>query len=285
MAIDREALLAWDIPEVTQHVTARDVMLYALGVGYGADPCDEKELRFVYEAGLVAAPTIGVILCYPGQWHAAAGTGITSSHVVQGSQRLRIERPLTAPSTVRGKTRIVSVYDKGPGRGAIVATECVVRDATDGSVICVLGTSHFCRADGGFGGPPGPPATPALAPLRAPDATCEFDTLPQAALIYRLSGDYNPLHADPQRAHRAGFPRPILHGRCTFGIAGRALLKAMCGYDVLQLKTMEARFVSPVLPGDRIRTEMWREHDGVRFRASVPARGVTVLDHGLAQCG
>lgn len=285
MAIDRATLLDWDIPEVTQHVSARDVMLYALGVGYGADPCDERELRYVYEAQLVAAPTLGVILCYPGQWHAAAGTGITSSHVVQGSQRLRIERPLAAPCTVRGKTRIVSVYDKGPGRGALVSTECVVRDVADGSVLCVLGNTHFCRADGGFGGPPGPAATATAVPQRAPDAVCETATLPQAALIYRLSGDYNPLHADPQRARRAGFPRPILHGRCTFGIAGRALLKAMCGYDASRLESMEARFVSPVFPGDTIRTEMWRERDGVRFRASVPARGATVLDHGIAHCG
>ena len=121
-------------------------------------------------------------------------------------------------------------------------------------------------------------------PERAADAVCDLHTLQQAALLYRLSGDYNPLHADPARARRAGYDRPILHGRCTFGVAGRALLRTMCNYDPGRLTAMQARFVSPVYPGDTIRTEMWRDGSNVRFRATVPQRGAVVLDYGTAEC-
>lgn len=282
MAIDPHALLEWRIPEVTQTVTPRDAMLYALGLGCGADPCDPSELPFVYEAELRVLPTMAVVLCYPGQWHAAPGTGITSSHVVQGSQWFRIHEPLAVPCTVRGEPRITAVHDKGAGRGAIVVVECEVRDAADGRLLCTIGTSHFCRADGGCGSTASAPEPPPPMPSRAPDAVCDIATLPQAALLYRLSGDYNPLHADPERARRAGFDRPILHGRCTFGIAGRALLATMCGNDVRRLTAMEARFVAPVLPGETIATQLWREPEGVRFRSTVNGR--MVLDHGRASC-
>jgi acyl dehydratase len=283
MPIDRDALLAWEIPEITQAITARDAMLYALGVGYGCDPLDERELPFVYQERLRAAPTLAVILCYPGQWHAAPGTGITSSHVVQGTQWFRLEAPLQAPSTVRGRTRVTQVYDKGPGRGALVTTECSVRDAQSDAPLCTIGTTHYCRADGGFGGPPAPPGDAAPMPARPPDRVCELATLPQAGLLYRLSGDRNPIHVDPARARSAGFPRPLLHGRCTFGVAGRALLRELLDYDADRLKHMEARFAAPVYPGEAIKVEMWEEAHGACFRASVPQRDVVVLDRGRAE--
>ena len=282
MAIDYERLIHWDIPEVRQHLTKRDTILYALGVGLGADPCDEHQLRYVYEEKLQALPTMAIILGYPGPWHAQGDTGITRSHVVHGEQGFRIARPLPVEGEVTGKTRVTGVYDKGKDKGALVLTENAVKDAS-GDTVCTLTSTTFCRADGGFGGPDGPVNTPHPVPDAAPQHVCDLPVLPQAALIYRLSGDYNPLHADPAYAKKAGFKMPILHGRCTFSIAGHAILKTLCGYDPARFVAMEGRFSSPVYPGETIRTEMWRDGNVVSFRSTVPARGVTVLNNGRAE--
>jgi acyl dehydratase len=281
--IDHEKLLNWNIPEVLQHLTKRDTILYALGVGLGADPCDPDQLRFVYEDGLLALPTMAIVLGYPGAWHADPDTGITRSHVVHGEQSFRILKPLPVEGAIAGKTRVTGVIDKGKDRGALILTECTVRDKASGDVVCTLKSTSFCRADGGFGGPGGPVATPHPLPEGPPQHVCELPVLPQAALIYRLSGDYNPLHADPAYAARAGYKMPILHGRCTFGIVGHAILKTLCGYDPARLVAMEGRFSSPVYPGETIRTEMWRKGNVVSFRATVAARGVTVINNGKAE--
>ena len=283
MAINYEKLVNWPIPEVEQRLTRRDTILYALGVGLGADPCDADQLRFVYEDGLQALPTMAIILGYPGPWHAHPDTGITRSHVVHGEQGFRILKPLPVEGDVLGKTRVTGVVDKGKDKGALVMTDCTVRDKTSGEVICTLTSTTFCRADGGFGGPAGPVSTPHKIPDAPAQHVCDLPTLPQAALIYRLSGDYNPLHADPAYAKRAGFKMPILHGRCTFSIAGHAILKTLCGYDPARLVSMQGRFSAPVYPGETIRTEMWRDGNVVSFRSTVAARGVTVLNNGRAE--
>jgi len=282
VSIIYDKLITWNIPEVEQQLTRRDVMLYALGVGLGADPCDANQLKFVYEQDLVALPTMAIILGYPGPWHAAPELGITRSHVVHGEQGFVIHRPLPVEGAILGKTRLVSVIDKGKDRGALLLTECAVRDKATNAPICTLTSTTFCRADGGFGGPTGPVKKPHAVPQTPPDLTCKLPTLPQAALIYRLSGDYNPLHADPAYAQKAGFKMPILHGRCTFSVVGHALVKSCCGYDPARLKSMEARFSSPVYPGETIRTDIWMDKNEITFRATVPARGVTVLDNGHA---
>ena len=282
MAINYDKLINWDIPEARQRLTRRDTILYALGVGLGADPCDEQQLRYVYEEKLQALPTMAIILGYPGPWHAQGDTGITRSHVVHGEQGFRILKPLPVEGEVTGKTRVTGVVDKGKDKGALVMTESMVKD-TSGGAICALTSTTFCRADGGFGGPDGPVNTPHPVPDAAPQHVCDLPVLPQAALIYRLSGDYNPLHADPAYARKAGFKMPILHGRCTFSIAGHAILKTLCGYDPARFVAMEGRFSSPVYPGETIRTEMWRDGNVVSFRATVPARGVTVLNNGRAE--
>ncbi|HXF66183.1 MAG TPA: MaoC/PaaZ C-terminal domain-containing protein [Burkholderiales bacterium] len=283
MPINYEKLLHWPIPPVEQRLTRRDTILYALGVGLGADPCDPDQLQFVYEENLRALPTMAVILGYPGPWHAAPELGITRSQVVHGGQGFRIHRELPVEGEIIGVTRVTGVVDKGEGRGALVMTECTVRDKVKGEVICTLASTTFCRADGGFGGPSGPVPAPHPIPLAPPQHVCDLPTLPQSALLYRLCGDYNPLHADPAYARRAGFDRPILHGRLTFGVAGHAILKTLCGYDPGRLVAMECRFSAPVYPGETIRTEMWREAGVVSFRSTVPARGVTVLDNGRAE--
>ena len=283
MAINYEKLVNWQIPEVEQRLTRRDTILYALGVGLGADPCDADQLRFVYEDGLLALPTMAIILGYPGPWHEHPDTGITRSHVVHGEQGFRILKPLPVEGDVLGKTRVTGVVDKGKDKGALVMTDSTVRDKTSGEVICTLTSTAFCRADGGFGGPDGPVSTPHRIPDAPAQHVCDLPVLPQAALIYRLSGDYNPLHADPAYAQRAGFKMPILHGRCTFSIAGHAILKTLCGYDPARFVSMQGRFSAPVYPGETIRTEMWRDGNVVSFRSTVPARGVTVLNNGRAE--
>ncbi len=283
MPIDYDKLINWKIPKVEHQYTKRDTILYALGVGLGADPCDANQLKFVYEQNLQALPTMAIVLGYPGPWYAHADTGITRTHVVHGEQSFAICRPLPAEGAIVGLTKIAGVIDKGKDKGALVITECTVRDKASGDTLCTLTSTSFCRADGGFGGPSGPVKPVHPIPDTPPDAVCDLPTLPQAALIYRLSGDYNPLHADPAYARKAGFRMPILHGRCTFSVAGHAILKTCCGYDPARFRTMAGRFSSPVYPGETIRTEIWRDGDIVSFRSTVPARGVTVLNNGRAE--
>jgi len=283
MPIDYEKLLNWQIPPVETTYTKRDTMLYALGVGLGADPLDTQQLKFVYEEGLQALPSMAITLGYPGPWFGHPDTGITKSHTVHGEQIFVIHKPLPVEGTVVGSNKVLSVIDKGEGRGAVMYSECTVRNKTDGELLATWTSSLFCRADGGFGGPAGPGMPLHPIPDTAPDAVCDLPTLPQAALIYRLSGDYNPLHADPAYAAKAGFKAPILHGRCTFGVACHALIKTLCGYDPARLQNMQGRFSSPVYPGEIIRTEIWRAGNVVSFRATVPSRGVTVINNGRAE--
>ena len=286
MPIDYEKIMQIDIPPVEQTLTPRDTMLYALGVGLGADPMDEQQLQYVYDKNLKALPTMAIILGYPGPWHATLNTGITRSHVVHGEQGFVIHKPLPVEGVVTGKTMLKAVLDKGADKGALLLTETEVRGKTNGELICTLTSTTFCRKDGGFGGPAtisGPQKPVPKIPERAPDKICDIATLPQAALIYRLSGDYNPLHAEPAYAARAGYKQPILHGRGTFSVAGHAILKTCCDYDAAKFKSMEGRFSSPVYPGETIRTEMWIDGAAVTFRATVPTPGVTVLNNGMAK--
>jgi len=282
MPINYDKLINWKFPEVEQQLTRRDTMLYALGVGLGADPCDADQLRFVYEQDLQALPTMAIVLANTGPWYAHPDTGITRSHVVHGEQSFEIHRPLPVEGVIIGRTRVTGVFDKGKDKGALVITGRTVCDKASGEVLCTMETATFCRADGGFGGPSGPVKPVLPVPDSPPDAAWDLPTLPQAALIYRLSGDYNPLHADPAYAQKAGFEKPILHGRCTFGVAGHAILKT-CGYDPARFKSMAGRFSSPVYPGETIRTEIWRNGNLLSFRSTVPERGVTVLNNGRAE--
>jgi acyl dehydratase len=284
--MDYETLRHWPIADVDLDLTARDTMLYALGLGMGADPMDAHQLRFVYEDGLLALPTLAVVLCQPMGWTGDPKTGIDRTKVVHGEQGFTLHRPLPVSGRLRGQTRVVEVVDKGEGRGALILTETRILDRTTGECIATTESTSFARANGGFGGPSASPKVPRSLPEgRAADLADEWPVLPQLALIYRLSGDYNPLHADPGFAARAGYPQPILHGRATFGIAGIALLRQLCGWDPSRLTAMEARFSSPVFPGETIRTEIWRGDGEAWFRCIVPSRGAVVLNNGWAKIG
>jgi acyl dehydratase len=285
MPIVYEKLLALDVPPVEQTYGAKDCMLYALGLGLGCDPMNEDELAFVYEKNLKVLPTYALVQGYSPYWLRNPESGVNWTKVVHGEQGLVLHKPVKPQGTVIGKTRIVEVIDKGEGKGALVFSERQITDKASGELLATLTQTTFCRGDGGFGGPKREAPAPHPIPERAPDAICDLPTRPEMALIYRLSGDVNPLHAEPEFAKAAGFPRPILHGLATFGVAGHALLKALCNYDPTRLTAMAGRFSAPVYPGETIRTEMWRDGNVVSFRARVVERDVVAVNNGRAEIG
>ena len=279
MTIDAARLLGWSFP-VTEHtVTARDAMLYALGLGLGRNPADKTELRYVYERDLSVLPTMAAVIGHPGPWYADPGTGIDWLRVVHGEQSLQLHAPLREGVPLRCETLVTDVEDKGHGRGALVRWQRRLTHRSDGSPVAILDSTLFCRGDGGFGGPRRAPAVPPDGPDGPPTATVTQEISPRAALIYRLSGDFNPVHADPQAAADAGFERPLLHGLCTFGMAAWSALRELAGGGATALTSISARFKSPVLPGQSLRTDLWQDGTAVRFRSSVGDRAV--LDDGL----
>jgi acyl dehydratase len=288
MAIDVAKLKNWPHLPIEQHYGARDTILYALGVGVGQDPTDRAQLRFVYEDGLQALPTLAVVLGYPGFWAKDPATGIDWVRLLHGEQSLELFAPLPAQGTVIGRTRVTALVDKGAGRGALMVSEREIADAASGRRLALARSVSFLRGDGGFsaGGQPSDPPPPprAATPDTPPDHVCELKTRPEAALIYRLSGDYNPVHVDPAVAQAAGFERPILHGLCSFGVSGVALLKTLCDWDPSRLQELGCRFSAPVYPGETLRVETWHLGGGRHaFRTTVVERDVVVLSHGSAR--
>jgi acyl dehydratase len=283
MPLDYEKLINWKAQALEHRYSANDCILYGLGIGLGYDPLDEKELSFVYEKNLRTLPTMATILAYPWGWLHQADAGITRVKLVHAEQGIHLHRPIPSQGELVGDTEVTNIIDKGAEKGALIYSQRKVHDKLSGELIFTATATTFCRADGGFNGPTGPVKPVESVPQREPDAVCDLPTLPQAALIYRLCGDRNPLHIEPAVGRRAGFQGPILHGLCTYGVAGHAVLKTLCDYDETRLVSLDARFSAPVYPGEVIRTEMWREGDKVRFRALVPARGSVVLNNGVAQ--
>jgi acyl dehydratase len=291
MALDYHKLKSWPFADVEQSYGWKDSALYALGVGYGHDPLDERQLRFVYEDRMQTVPTMPVVLAGPGFWVKDPASGIDWVRVLHGEQSLTLHRPLPVEGTVIGRTAVVGVIDKGKDKGAILQQKRTLHDKASGELLATIEHLTFARGNGGFsqiegngppGGDPPPPAKPA-APETAPDIVCDLPTMPQSALLYRLCADLNPLHADPAVARSAGFPRPILHGLASYGVAGHAILRSCCDYDPTRLKSIGLRFSGPVFPGETIRTEIWRSGTRVQFRARVLEREAIVLSHGIAE--
>jgi len=280
--LDYETVRNWPFEPLVQTYTKKDCMLYALGLGFGSDPTDAGELQYVYEKGLKVFPTMAVVLGHPGPWLSNPKTGIDMTRVLHGEQSLEIHRPLPVEGSITASTRILDIIDKGPERGAIILTERRLFDSRSGEHYCTQQAGIFARGDGGCGGPRRALPRPRSLPDREPDGFADIPTSPRAALLYRLSGDYNPLHVDPAVAARAGFEAPILHGLASYGVAARAVLRACAVNDAGRLRSLCLRFSSPVYPGETIRTEVWREGDTVSFRSSVPARDTVVLDNGRA---
>jgi acyl dehydratase len=281
MPLDPEQLLAWEFPTTVVSYTEKDTMLYALGVGLGEDPVDERELAFVYERDLVALPTMTAVLGHPGAWYRDPELGIDWVNVVHGEQELVMHGSLAPQGSLTCETRVVDVEDKGASRGGLIRWRRELADTASGQPVATLESTLFCRKDGGFGGTPRPKVRPDPWPGTEPDAVTTRRTSERAGLIYRLSGDLNPVHVDPKVALEAGFDRPILHGLCTFALTTWSVLDALAEGDVSALASVRLRFKSPVLPGQTLRTEMWVQDDRVRFRTTATETGKLVVDAGL----
>jgi acyl dehydratase len=283
MPFDHDYLTSYDFELSQQSYAEKDVILYALGLGLGARPTDPTHLRFTYEKELKVLPTMGVVLAHPGRWTDDPYLGIDSVRMLHGEQGLTLHRPIPIKAAVIGRSRIRDVIDRGPDKGAILYYEREIIDTADNEPIATVRQTLVCRGNGGCGGPNGRIAAPHEIPRRTPDAVFEVATLPQMALIYRLSGDFNPLHVDPDFARRAGFDRPILHGLATYGLGGRGIVEGVCGGDPSRIKSFDVRFTAPALPGDTIRVQLWVDGTTVSVRAVAVEREITVMDNGRAE--
>ncbi|MEO8804454.1 MAG: MaoC/PaaZ C-terminal domain-containing protein [Burkholderiaceae bacterium] len=288
--LDYNVCKNWAFPDIVHHYTERDTMLYALGLGLGTDPMDRGALRFVYEKNLQALPTMATVMGSPGIWWRDPRTGADFVKLVHGEQDVRLLRPLATKGSLIARNRVVSLTDKGAGKGALAVVLRTLIDAESGETVAESRNATFLRGDGGFSATsgvsdPSPEALPAV-PQRPADIEVSYATRPEAALIYRLSGDVNPLHADPDVALKAGFDRPILHGLCTYGMGARAVIERVLGHDAAGLKRLAVRFTSPVWPGETVRYELWREGaTTLHLRATVDARQTVVLNNGVVEIG
>lgn len=281
MPIDIARALAAEFAVDTFSWTDRDVILYHLGVGAGNPPTDEGELRYTYEGDLRVLPSYATIPPFSMMMSlgSAEGIDINLTQILHGEQEVIVHRPIPTEGSVRNVARVTNVFDKG--KGALIVMEIVSSDSSTGEPLFTNRPSIFVRGEGGFGGDGGPSAgnTP---PDRTPDFVVESPTIPQQALLYRMSsGDLNPLHADPGFAMFAGFERPILHGLCTYGIVLKAAIGAALDGDVTAVSGYAARFSGVVYPGETVTTCVWKEPQGLVLSAAVESRSMTVLSNSL----
>jgi len=282
--VDVDTLRNWRFPEISRAHSEADAMLYALAIGLGSDPTDSRQLRYVYEKALQVFPTMATVLAHPGFWMADPEFGIDATAVLHGEQALTMHGVIPTSGLVVGRLEIDDVIDKG-AKGAFVYSTRTISDAATGELLATLASTTICRNDGGFGGSSQRPGRGGVAHDGPPDLVCTLPTFPNSALLYRLTGDRNPLHADPEVAGRAGFDAPILHGLCTFGVAAHAIVRTVCEYDATRLRHIEVRFSAPVTPGTPIVTRLWNHGDRWSFECSAGESGPVVLTAGQAIVG
>jgi acyl dehydratase len=262
--------------------TSKDTLLYALGVGAGSDD-PLTELPFTTENSQDVTqqvlPTFAVLAAQARGARGPSWGDVDPFRIVHGEQAFVLHRPLPVSAEVTVRSTVTGIYDKG--KGALVTTRNEAIDA-DGEPLVTSDSGVFIVGEGGFGGDPGP-KTEWTRPGRAPDHEVTYRTRPDQALIYRLSGDRNPLHSDPSFSALAGFPRPILHGLCTYGFTGRALLHALCDSDPARLRAMSGRFSKPVYPGQSLTVSIWVDTPGEAMFQTTTEDGTVVIDHGLTR--
>jgi acyl dehydratase len=280
--LDYHRLKHWVTTDIVQGYTERDSILYALGVGAGIPCAGIDDLKYIYGPALAALPTLATVLACDPLWLRNPALDIDWRQVVHGEQYLTIHKPLPTEGEVIGRSRVDEIYDKGVGKGAVLLYSIDLFDARDNTHYATVGLSAFIRGQGGFGGNTLPAPKPHPLPEdRAPDAVLDLPTRAEQAAIFRLSGDYNPMHIDPVAAREAGFERPVLHGLSYYGVACRALLKLLCNDEPARVKKLNVRFLGVVYPGETLRTEVWREGDGrAAFRMRVLERDAIVLGNG-----
>ncbi len=278
MTIDYKHLLSLQSAGHTTCYSDRESMLYALSIGMGKDPLASNELDYVFERNpLKTVPTMASVLA---PIPLLKDCGYDYTKVLHAEQHLVLHRPLPQDSELIADARVIEAYDKGADKGALIYTETTARTTTDDEPLFTTTSGIFARGDGGFGGAAGPSPTPHPIPDRPADTSCSIETRDDQALLYRLNGDRNPLHADPDLATRVGFPVPILHGLCTYGTACLAVLKTICNYDHTSITGFDVRFSAPVYPGETIITDLWRDGNIVSFECRVKEREVTVIRNG-----
>lgn len=285
MAIDPGAVGATS-EVVEARWTSKDCLLYALGVGAGGDdPLDPLELQFTTENSIgveqKVLPSFALVVALGDSPLRSCGD-FDWAMLVNAQQSLTVHAPLPVDGHIRGQLRIAALYDKGSGTLAVV--EGTATDAATRQPMWTARTGIFIRGEGGWGGDRGPSGVSSL-PDRAPDHVVTYATRVDQALLYRLSGDRTPLHSDPSFARKAGFPRPILHGRCTFGFTERALVRCLCDGDPARLRSIEGRFSKPVLPGDTLTVSAWQTGDDEALFRTATGDGTTVLDAGRCTFG
>ena len=278
MAIDYEKIMSLETKNQEFSYSDRETMLYGLGIGFGKDPLNDEELKFVYERDLKTVPSMATVV----SWGAGnmRESGIIYLLVLHGEQRLKMYEPLPHSADILVDSSVKGVFDKGKEKGALIITETDIKLKENENLLCTLSSTTFARGDGGFGGPSDGAPEPHLIPERKSDDEFSADTEPNQALIYRLSGDRNPLHSDPEIAKAAGFDVPILHGLCTYGTACRTIISNVCDYDSTLIEEFNVRFSSPVYPGEKISTEIWKDDNVISFRCWVRDRNVMVLNNG-----
>ena len=281
MAIDYDKLINIQLPDVHQSYSSRDTLLYALSLGLGRDPLNRRELPFVYEKNQRCLPTYGGVLGRKGFWVRDMDTGVDWVKLVHTEHRLVLHRPLPTEANLVGYQRVADLIDRGEGKGAVIVWERNIHAADSGELLCTVVQTMLARGDGGFGGPARPLPDPPQTPDREPDHVVDTPTPAGMALLYRLNGDMNPLHADPEVAQKAGFERPILHGLATWGIAATAVLDRVCDFDSDAIASVYGRFTAPVLPGETLRTRIWEEGRAAHYTVEVVERAAMAIKNGL----
>lgn len=286
--LDYHRIRDWDFGDIVSEYSERDLILYALAAGYGADPTDEQELAFLYEERLKVLPSVATTFGSPGQWWRNPLTGVNYFANLHVDQDLHLFEPLPKRGAAVGRNRVTALYDRGVGRGALAEIERDILDR-DGLLLARSRRIEVLREAGGFSAASGasdprPAAVPEMPErLGEDDFSVDVPLSRRIGLLYRLCGDLNPLHVDPAVARGSGFHAPILHGLGSFAVAGAVVVKHLCGYEPQRLRRLAMRFTAPVYPGDVLAFSFWRIDRGeVRFRARVPARDALVLDRGLA---
>lgn len=253
-----------------------DTSFYALSLGFGMRPFDERALDHVLETrGPSVVPTMASTLIPS----LSQEIGLDIGGLLHAEQRLVVHSPLPPAAEIETVSVVDSIVDKGKDKGAIITFSSHARLKTDGSDLFTITNVVFARRDGGCGGPATPAAPRPHSPDRAPDISHTIETRPESALLFRLNGDFNPLHADPAAARRSGFDRPILHGLASYGMAARAIIEAL-EIDGSAIRSFDVRFTAPVFPGETITTDIWRDGKDIAFRSRIAERDVVILDGG-----
>jgi acyl dehydratase len=278
---DPDRLRGWAFPVQSRPTMRAMRSSMRLGVGLPLTPGDSPDLGYLLEDGLKVLPSFAVTLASPGMWVRDPALGIDWVRLLHMAQAATFHAPLPPAARITSQPRIKSLHDRGAGKGAVCVLERDITDADTGACYCTVDQTILLRGNDGFGGPAAPPAERVTMPDRAPDAVVHVATSTRAALVYRLSGDINPLHSDYTVARRAGFDRPILHGLASYGTAAAVLLRAFGGDDPARLTGLDCRFSGVVFPGDTLRFDLW--HDGARVLFQAHAGERKVLDQGAAR--